>query len=104
MDENEKPQIVLNTTPAADQAASLVRVIVISISVVTALAGFVSTRDLAGFILYIQSSDFLAALATLIALGTVTWGQWKIRHRAKQIHNIAADPRVPDAVVTDHTK
>lgn len=98
-DNNEQPQIQVSATPAADQAASLIRTVVLSVSVLTAVAGFVSKRDLTGFIAYIQTNEFLAALATLIALGTLVWGQWKTRHRAKQLANIAADPRVPDAVV-----
>jgi len=86
-------------TPATDQAMSAVRTVILSVSVVTAVAGFLSKRDLAGFIVYIQSNDFLAWLAAVLAGGTVWWGQLKTRHRAKQIVAIRDDPRVPAEVV-----
>lgn len=98
MTTNEQPPIQA-PVPATDQAMSAVRTLVLSLSVFTALAGFLTKRDLAGFIVYIQSNDFLAWLAAAIAAGTIWWGQWKVRHRAKQIVAIRDDPRVsPDVV------
>uniref|UniRef100_UPI0035CA0529 hypothetical protein n=1 Tax=uncultured Sphingomonas sp. TaxID=158754 RepID=UPI0035CA0529 len=99
-DTNDAPPIVADRSPARDQAESAVRSVLLAISVVTAVAGFVSKHDLAGFVTYMQSSDFLAALAALIGAATFVWGQWKARHRSKQLAAIAADPRVPDAVAT----
>jgi hypothetical protein len=95
---NELPPITA-PSPGGDQALSAVRTIVLSISVITAFSGFLSKRDLAGFIVYIQSNDFLAWLAMAIGIGSVWWGQIKIRHRAKQIVAIRDDPRVPSDVV-----
>lgn len=99
-DNNEAPPITVNASPATDQATSAVRTVLLIFSVVTALAGFFSKRDLAGFIAYVQSSDFITALALLIGAATFAWGQWKTRHRAKQLATIAADPRTPDSVAT----
>jgi hypothetical protein len=98
MSDNEAPPIKA-PVPATDQALSFVRAVVLSIGVITAFAGFLSKRDLAGFIVYIQSNDFLAWLGMMAAVATVWWGQWKTRHRAKQIVAIRDDPRVSDAVV-----
>ena len=97
--ENEKPPITA-PSPGNDQAFAAVRTVILTISVLTAFAGFLSKRDLAGFIVYIQSNEFLAWLAMVIGAATVTWGQWKIRHRAKQIVAIRDDPRVPSDVVS----
>lgn len=98
MADNETPPIVA-PTPGMDQAASAVRTVLLAISVVTAVAGFVAKRDLAGFIVYVQGNDFIAFLALILGTGTVWWGQWKIRHRAKQLVAIRDDERVPAEVV-----
>lgn len=98
MSENEAPPITA-PVPANDQAMSAVRTIILSVSVITAFAGFLSKRDLAGFIVYVQSNDFLAWLAGITAAGTIWWSQWRTRHRAKQIVAIRDDPRVPETVV-----
>jgi hypothetical protein len=96
--DNELPPITA-PSPASDQALSAVRSLVLAISVITAFAGFLSKRDLAGFIVYIQSNDFLAFLSVALGIGSLWWGQWKIRHRAKQLVAIRDDPRVPSDVV-----
>jgi len=98
MTDNELPPITA-PSPSSDQALAAVRTIVLSISVITAFSGFLSKRDLAGFIVYVQSNDFLAFLSLAIGIGTVWWGQVKTRHRAKQIVAIRDDPRVPSDVV-----
>lgn len=98
MTDDTTPPIQAEKSPARDQAESAIRSVLLAISVVTALAGFVSKHDLAGFVAYMQSSDFLAALAALIGAATFGWGQWKARHRSQQLAAIAADPRVPDQV------
>ncbi|MGY2732407.1 hypothetical protein [Sphingomonas sp. UYP23] len=99
-EQNTSPPIVAERSPARDQVESAVRSVLLVISVVTAIAGFVSKHDLTGFVVFMQSSDFLAALAALTGAATFVWGQWKARHRSKQLAAIAADPRVPDAVAT----
>jgi len=100
MTDNETPPMQANPTPTTDQAAAAVRTILLCIGVVSALAGFVGKRDLAGFIAYMQSSDFISALALLMAAATFVWGQIKTRHRAKQLATVAADPRVPNEVIS----
>lgn len=98
MSDNGTPPIEVSASPMGDQIASALRVVVLCISVITALAGLVAKRDLAGFILYVQSSDFIAFSAFVVGGATFAWGQWKTRHRAKQLTTITADPRTPDAV------
>ncbi len=97
-DDNETPPIAVNASPVNDQVASLIRTLLLLIGAVTALAGFIAKRDLAGFITYVQSSEFLQVAGVLLTAGTFAWGQWKTRHRAKQLATVAADPRVDDAV------
>jgi hypothetical protein len=97
-DHNQAAPIAVNPSPVPDQAASALRTVVLIISVITALTTLASKRDLAGFIVYVQSSEFLQAMSIVISIATFTWGQWKIRHRAQQLATIAGDERVPDAV------
>ena len=96
--DNLNAPIAVNATPANDQISAAVRTVVLLISVVTALAGLASKHDLAGFIAYVQSAPFITAAGLVMGAGTFAWGQWKTRHRAKQLATIAADPRVPDSV------
>ena len=99
-EKTEAPGIVVNASPAADQIAAAVRTLILVISVITALAALASKRDLAGFIVYAQSSEFLQAASVAIGIGTFIWGQAKTRYRAKQLAAIAGDDRVPDAVAS----
>ena len=57
-----------------------------------------SKRDLTGFVAYMQSSDFLSAVAAVTGATAFAWGQWKARRRSKQLAAIAGDPRVPNEV------
>lgn len=100
MTDNTTPPIVVNATPTNDQLAAGMRTLVLVVSVVTGLAGLISKHDWAGFVTYVQSSDFLTVAALAISAATFAWGQWKTRHRAKQLGAVAVDPRVPDAVIT----
>jgi hypothetical protein len=100
MADNETPQIVVNPSPATDQAASALRTVLLVISAVTAITTLASKRDLAGFIVYVQSNDFLQVVSIIATAATFGWSQWKTRHRAKQLAAVAADPRVPDSVAT----
>lgn len=100
MSDNETPQIIVNASPAVDQAQSAIRTVLLVVSAVTAIATLASKRDLAGFILYVQSNEFLQVASIIVTAGTFAWSQWKARHRAKQLAAVAADPRVPDAVAT----
>lgn len=86
-------------TPLNDQIAAGVRVLVISLGMMTTLSGLLSRRDLAGFIVYVQSNEFLTAVGMIATVGAFTWSQWKTRHRAKQLNVVAKDPRVPDDVI-----
>lgn len=97
-DQNETAPIAVNASPVPDQAASALRTVLLIVSVITALTTIASKRDLAGFIVYVQSSEFLQALSIVASIATFAWGQWKIRHRAKQLATIAGDKRVPDEV------
>lgn len=87
MTDNETPQIEAPDSPLPDQAWSAVR------AAVLALTSFALGRQwIAG--------DVATIIGTLVGIvGPVVLSQIKTRHRAKQLRNIATDPRVPDAVV-----
>jgi hypothetical protein len=99
-DQNETTPIAVNASPVPDQAASALRSVLLVVSVITALTTIASKRDLAGFIVYVQSSEFLQAVSIIVSIATFAWGQWKIRHRAKQLAAVGANPRVPDDIIS----
>jgi hypothetical protein len=85
-DDNEKPQIAVNGSPLTDQLWAGVR------QIAPPVMAFLIGRHLI--------ADDVAVLLGIA--GGVIWpivaGQIATRHRATQLTNIAADPRVPDAV------
>ncbi len=85
-DNNEAPQIEVNASPLPDQAWAAVR------QIAPPVMAFLIGRHLI-------SNDLAIMLGVV---GAVIWpivaGQIHTRHRATQLANIAADPRVPDAV------
>ncbi|BCA61044.1 hypothetical protein HMP09_0278 [Sphingomonas sp. HMP9] len=100
VNQNETTPIAVNASPVPDQAASALRSVVLVASVITALPTIASKRDLAGFIVYVQSSEFLQAVSIIVSIATFAWGQWKIRRRAKQLAAVGANPRVPNDIIS----
>jgi hypothetical protein len=86
-DNNTAPQIEVNASPLPDQLWAGVR------QIAPALTAFALGRH------WIEND----VAAVLMAVGGMAWpiiaGQIKTRHRANQLANIAADPRVPNEVV-----
>lgn len=75
----------VSASPVPHQAASALRRVLLVVSVIPALTTIASKRDLAGFIVYVQSIEFLQAVSIVVGIATFARGQWKIRHRAKQL-------------------
>lgn len=98
---NETPQIVVSGNETlADPAKLALANIVVVLGALTALSGFVSNCDLAGFIVWIKTTDGAAFIAAALSLAGVAYSWWKSRHRAAQVVNVAADERVPVEVAT----
>ena len=97
---NNPAPIAVNASPVPDQAASALRSVLLIVSVITALTTIASKRDLAGFIVYVQSSEFLQALSFVVGIATFAWGQWKTRRRAKQLAAVGANPSVSDEIIS----
>ena len=92
----DQTPIIVNPSPLGAQATSAIRVVVMVLSAVTVIMGFVATRDLAGLIVYLQSADFVTVAAAIIGIATFIWSQLKTRHdRATLV--VAADA-APDKV------
>jgi len=88
MSDNESPQIIAPDSPLPDQAWSAIR------ATVLAVTAFALGRH------WIEG-DLATIIGTIVGIvGPVVLSQIKTRHRAKQLGNIARDPRVPDAVAT----
>ena len=98
MSGNETPPIAVNPSPASDQVQAGLRSLVLVIGAVGAILGFVGKHDLAGLINYLQSAAFVPAALVLASAASFVWGQWKTRHRAKQLISVASSPAVPDSV------
>jgi hypothetical protein len=84
-DNNETAQVIVNADPTWDQMMSGLR------SFIVAGMAFALGRH------WIEG-DTATFLGGAVAFSTVLIGQLHTRHRAKQLANIASDPRVPDAV------
>lgn len=98
---NETPPIVVtgNETLADPLKIAIANVLVV-IGALTALSGFVSNRDLAGFIVWIKTTDGAAFIAAAMSLAGIAYSWWKSRHRAAQVVAVAADDRVAPDVAT----
>jgi len=93
--------IVVNPSPLAAQAMSAVRIIVMVLTALAAVAGFARTRDLAGFIVYMQSQEFLTVLAVIIGVGTFAWSQ--INKRRQHAEMVTVAQAAPDSVAIVQT-
>lgn len=98
---NETPPIVVNGNEAlADPVKLAFASLVIVLGSLTALSGFVSNRDLAGFIVWIKTTDGAAFIGAASTLAGIAYAWWKSRHRAAQVVAVAADDRVSSDVAT----
>lgn len=84
-DDNEAPQIVVANDPTWDQLMAGIR------QAGPPIIAFAMGRH------WIEG-DTATLLGSLAALAFVVAGQLHTRHRAKQLANIANDPRVPNEV------
>lgn len=97
----EPTQIVVTGNEAlADPAKLALANVVVVFGALAALSGFVSNRDLAGFIVWIKTTDGAAFIAAAMSLAGVSYSWWKSRQRAAQVVAVAADNRVSPAVAT----
>lgn len=98
---NETPPIVVTGNEAlADPVKLALANVVVVVGAMTALSGFLSNRDLAGFIVWIKTTDGAAFIAAALSLAGLAYSWWKSRHRAAQVVSVAVDDRVPAAVAT----
>lgn len=98
---NETPPIVVTGNEAlADPVKIALASVVVVIGSLTALSGFLSNRDLAGFIVWTKTTDGLAFLGAASTLAGIAYTWWKSRHRAAQVVTVAADERVPAEVAS----
>lgn len=102
------PQLQINPSAIRTLLLMLVRVVGIVATAVAALAAFVKTRDLAGFIVWIKSDDFLQLLSALGLLATfgasvytTLQRKWREVYLAKHVDDeiaIVTTPTPPPAI------
>lgn len=86
-DNNEAPQITVAASPLADMYASGARAAVLAVTAFALGRGWIA-------------GDMATVITTLVGIiAPIVMSQLKTRHRAVQLANIAADPRVPNEVV-----
>lgn len=100
MSNESTPIVVTGNETIADPAKLALANVVVVLGALTALSGFVSNRDLAGFIVWIKTTDGAAFIAAALSLGGVAYSWWKSRHRAAQVVAVAVDNRVSPSVAT----
>lgn len=99
MTDNETPPIVVSGNAATTDPLKLaIANVFVILGAMTALAGFVSNRDLAGFIVWIKTTDGAAFIGAVMTVASLGYAAWKSRHRATQVVTLGADPRVPATV------
>lgn len=87
-----------------DTLFALMRITGVLISGIVALLGFVKTKDLAGMIAYVKSTDLLATGATALTLALAAYGTLKTYlNKRKLITAAAAAPDSVARVVTPGT-
>lgn len=101
MTDNETPPIVVAQNAATTDPLKLAFAnVIVILGAMGALAGFVSNRDLAGFIVWIKTNDGAAFVSAVLAFASFAYASWKARHRATQVVALGADPRVPPAAAS----
>lgn len=100
MNDNETPPGI-EVSPNAvtiDQLAAAGRSAALVIGALGSILGLLKAHDLVGLIAWLQTSEAATAGSAALAVGAFAWGQWKTRHRAKQVKSVAASPAVPAEV------
>lgn len=98
--DTDKPIVVRPGQGALDGLQAAARYLTVIIGAVVALLGLLKTRDIAGFIAFVQNNggEVFAAVAGLVSLGTAAYGVIKTALRGRQVAAVAADNRVPPNV------
>lgn len=99
---DNSPGFVLTPGTLQSTLLAALRGLAILIGGFTAIIGFVGKRDLAGLIVYVQSSDFLSFSAAAIAGGSFVWGVWKNYQRKKML--LTVEPYVRDSLLSVQRK
>lgn len=94
--ENLNTPIVVPASPLVDQISAAARSVGLVVGAIGTLAGLAKAHDLAGFVSYVQTSDFALAASIAVTAGTFAWGQIKTRKRAKQAAAMAKI--LPDSI------
>jgi hypothetical protein len=97
-DTTDKPIVVNANAGIVDLLTAAGRYLAVIAATLPILLTFFSTRDIIGFIAYLQSEDGLKFAAALGGLVTLAYGLWKTHKRGAQVATVAADPAVPDRV------
>lgn len=93
-----KYPMIVTAGAIQDTLFAALRVLSVLIGGGTAILGFVSKRDLAGLITYVQSSDFTAVAGALAASVSLAYGLWRTYHRKQALITVAQ--AVPDSLAT----
>lgn len=79
-----------------DVVFALMRVLGVLLTGIVALLGFVKTKDIAGLVQFIKSSDFLATASSAVTLALVAYGMVKTYFNKRKL--ITASAAAPDSV------
>lgn len=93
--------IVVNPKSSGEQAASAMRSAIILLGGLTTLLGLLRTHDIAGLVVFLQSTAALPFLGAVSAIGAFLYGQWRIIVRKREARTMAA--KVDDSVAVLQT-
>lgn len=88
----------INVTPTAlpDQLFALMRQLTLVVGGFVTLLALLRTRDIAGVIEFLRSSDFVSAVIGLVTLLTLIYGNVRVRLEKKRL--IVSAAAAPDSV------
>ncbi|MBX9816063.1 MAG: hypothetical protein K2X76_15300 [Sphingomonas sp.] len=103
METQNKPTIVLNTSPAALQAGTLVRDSMLVLAALPALVGVLGRGDVIGIVNYLGSQEFAPAAGVLLTGGVLLWRQLLAR-KAKRVELALALARPSEIKIVGSAK
>lgn len=95
---DQKFPIVVSASAIQTTIFAALRILAVLLGGATAILGFVSQRDLAGLIAYVQSSEFTAVAGALAAVISAGFGLWSTYRHKKNL--VTLGRAVPDGIAT----
>ncbi len=82
-------QIVVNPSPAGDQAATATRDVLLILAALPAFIALLGKRDVIQVVNFLSSVDGLPIVSLIIVPGVIAWRQWLARRNKARMVTVA---------------